>query len=612
MAGGASAGRVPIGEVVPGQTGYGLTVFAGDRPDTFAVTVLGVQHGARAGGDIIIVELAGRDLERSAVARGMSGSPVYLDDGRLLGAVAFGWPGALRAICGLTPAADLDLVRDRPVVGQATAGDHHQAPSLLAMLDAPPPQRLAALLAPQQEAVTATSGPVFEEAWPSVKDAAAALLPMVTGALNTNERTERLAPLSPGMYAQPAGAVVQAGLAGKRAVTAAAPTLVAGSACAIALVSGDGQLGALGTVSLVEGDRVVMMGHPFMQLGPIDLPLAAASVITVFPSRDLSFKMGSAGPTVGRITHDLRAGLAGTLGERAPTVPVAVTVALPEGRHSYRFDVALQPELTPTLVFWSLYNALLAEGDDRSLQLVRYDLALDLQGKDGRPLPRVALSGVTGGPGGVNALQGDWQTPLAMILGNRHEPVSLVAVDAELRVERPLRAAQIVAVHAPARIAPGEDFVVEVELSARHAGTWRERFTLTAPAGLQPGAMLRLGAASARDFFRLDALRAGGLFEDHSLQAMLELLNRPRSLDELTVALIAADLGFTSGGRELAGLPPSVSLTLASGPPGSARPTLARYLLREGRATGVLLQGDAVRDVEVLAPAAPRAQGVRP
>ena len=93
--------RVPPAELVPGQTGYGLTVFAGTEPDTFGVTVLGVRHAARAGGDIIMVELSGHDLERSAVAQGMSGSPVYLDDGRLVGAVAFGWSGALRPIAAL-------------------------------------------------------------------------------------------------------------------------------------------------------------------------------------------------------------------------------------------------------------------------------------------------------------------------------------------------------------------------------------------------------------------------------------------------------------------------------------------------------------------------------
>ncbi|MDD5720788.1 MAG: hypothetical protein PHQ53_13980, partial [Candidatus Krumholzibacteria bacterium] len=236
---------------------------------------------------------------------------------------------------------------------------------------------------------------------------------------------------------------------------------------------------------------------------------------------------------------------------------------------------------------------------------------VDLRGQDGRTLTPVTLAGATGGPGGVNALQSDWQTPLQMLMTNRHEPLTLTALRAQLHVQQPLRAAQIVALYAPARVEPGEPFTVEVELVERHGSRWRERFELRAPDSLLPG-FLRLGAASAREFFRLDALRASGLFEDHSLAATIELLNCPRSPDDLTVALIAAEPGFTAGGRELAGLPPSVRHTLASGPPGSVRPTMAGYLLRASRSLPVLLQGDAVRDIEVRLAPNPRAEGVRP
>jgi hypothetical protein len=290
---------------------------------------------------------------------------------------------------------------------------------------------------------------------------------------------------------------------------------------------------------------------------------------------------------------------------------VTVAVDLPDGRRTYSFEAAVQPELTPQLVFWCLYNALLAEGDDRSLQLVRYDIAITLLGRAGRELPAVNLRGVTGGPGGVNALQSDWQAPMQLLLSNRHEPLTLTGVQALLHVEKPLRRARIVTVHAPARIVPAEVFTVEVELEGERGLRWRERFELRAPDDLRPGTM-RLGAASARDFFRLDALRAGGLYEAHGRAAMLDLLNRPRSAAELTVALIAPGAGFTAAGREMAGLPPSVRRTLAAGPPGSTRPTLAAYLSRDSRPTGMLLQGDAVLEIEVRLPPASRTEGARP
>ncbi len=590
--------RVPVSELQVGQTGYGLTVFQGTEPDTFGVTILGVRRAVRAGGDIIMVELSGHDLERSAVAQGMSGSPVYLDDGRLLGAVAFGWPGALRPIAGLTPAVELDIARDRRDLQYARGHDEWPSPGDPAMLLGDPTAvGLATSLYPDAELPTATI--TTSDPWPTPEALAAELLPAAAPAAG-----EQLVPLNLSIFAVPVGAATAS-------TSLEGASLKPGSACAVALVTGDAQLGAVGTVSLVEGDRIVCMAHPFLQLGPVDLPLAAAEIITFFPSRQMSFKIGSAGPVIGRVTHDLRGGLAGDLGVMAPTAPVTVDVSLPSGKQTFEFAVAKQRELTPQLVFWCLYNAVLAGGDDRSAQLVRYDVTLDLTDADGAPLEPVRLRGVTGGAGGVGALAADWQAPLQILLQNRHRPLTLTRVVADIRVERPLQMAWIQALHAPAVIAPGESFTVEVELARRYGTTWRERFEFTAPAGLVPGP-LRLGVASAREFFQLDAMRASGLFGDHGLAVTVDLLNRPRSLDELTVALVHAETGYTAGGRELANLPPSVRQTLAAGPPSATETTMAAYLLRAARPVGVILQGNAVQDVEVRQAPAPRPEGVRP
>ncbi len=246
---------------------------------------------------------------------------------------------------------------------------------------------------------------------------------------------------------------------------------------------------------------MVCMAHPFLQLGPVDLPLAAAEIITMFPSREMSFKLGSAGATVGRVTHDVRAGLAGDLGLIAPTTEVVVDLGLPTGRQGFQFRVAQHPDLTPQLVFWCLYNALLADGDDRSPQLVSYDLTIDLRDATGAALPTVELSGVTGGSGGVASLAADWQAPLGILLSSRHEPVQVARVSATLEVTRPVQALTITGVRAPQRLVPGQPFTVEVELAARHGGTGasgssspRRRGCRTVPA---PGGRAALASSSS-------------------------------------------------------------------------------------------------------------------
>ena len=50
------------------------------------------------------------------------------------------------------------------------------------------------------------------------------------------------------------------------------------------LVSGDLELGATGTVTHVDGDRVYAFGHPLYNLGPTAFPMTRAYVYTVLPS----------------------------------------------------------------------------------------------------------------------------------------------------------------------------------------------------------------------------------------------------------------------------------------------------------------------------------------
>src|ERR1700688_1816245 len=103
----ASAEVLPtigLDEVRVGQRGYGLSVFAGGEPERFDVEVIGVMRNISPDMSYILARLSGRGLESSGVAAGMSGSPVFLD-GRLAGAVSFGWPFSKEAICGITPSA---------------------------------------------------------------------------------------------------------------------------------------------------------------------------------------------------------------------------------------------------------------------------------------------------------------------------------------------------------------------------------------------------------------------------------------------------------------------------------------------------------------------------
>ena len=82
------------------------------------------------------------------------------------------------------------------------------------------------------------------------------------------------------------------------------------------LLSGDMVLSATGTVTWVDGNSLLAFGHPFLSMGPVDMPMARAEVLTVLPSLYRSFKFATTGAVLGSISQDRSTGHPGQLRER--------------------------------------------------------------------------------------------------------------------------------------------------------------------------------------------------------------------------------------------------------------------------------------------------------
>ena len=115
-------------------------------------------------------------------------------------------------------------------------------------------------------------------------------------------------------------------------------------------MKGDMDLAATGTVTWVDGKNLLAFGHPFLSMGPVDMPMAQAEVLTVLPSFYRSFKFAGTGPVLGSITQDRSTGIYGTFGARAPMVPITVRMTSNDGAEQvYRFEAVHNPMLTPIL-----------------------------------------------------------------------------------------------------------------------------------------------------------------------------------------------------------------------------------------------------------------------
>src|SRR5690349_16100363 len=100
------AGKIEIfksSDLLPGMKGVAWTVFQGTQAEPIPVEILGLWKNAWGPKqDIILAKLGGK-AQRTNVAGGMSGSPVYID-GKLVGAIALRLSVfSPDAICGITP-----------------------------------------------------------------------------------------------------------------------------------------------------------------------------------------------------------------------------------------------------------------------------------------------------------------------------------------------------------------------------------------------------------------------------------------------------------------------------------------------------------------------------
>src|SRR5512143_1966656 len=104
----------PLEKIVAGLKGYGFSDLGGGKGiQRFDVEMIGTLRRYAPKQDLILARVSGAGLEHSGIIAGMSGSPIYVD-GKLVGALAYGWPFSKDPICGITPIKRMLDIRHVP------------------------------------------------------------------------------------------------------------------------------------------------------------------------------------------------------------------------------------------------------------------------------------------------------------------------------------------------------------------------------------------------------------------------------------------------------------------------------------------------------------------
>src|SRR4051794_3525051 len=282
---------MPLSQLHPGMRCTGYSVIRGTEISSFDVEVIDVVSGDASSNDgpRILVRVSGPAVDRSGVGPGFSGSPIYCRDSagaaRNAGAISesigeYGGHTVLATPIEQMLANPPDAPRPRPIARRGA-----RRARIGRVLPLAEPLTVSGLAPPLASRLTAA--------------AAKAHRPLLT---------------SPGMPLTP--------------FPAQPPR--PGSSLSVGYSSGDIAVGAVGTVSYVDGDRVWGFGHPFENSGLRSLLLQDAYVYTVISNPNVgddtgsTYKLAAAGHTLGTVSNDASDAVVGRSGVPPATIPVRI------------------------------------------------------------------------------------------------------------------------------------------------------------------------------------------------------------------------------------------------------------------------------------------------
>jgi hypothetical protein len=534
---------LPQEQIVAGMKGYGVTDMGdGKGIQRFDVEILGLLKRYAPGQDLILGRVSGIGLEKAGIIAGMSGSPIYVD-GKLVGALAYGWPFSKDPICGITPIQSMLDIRHAPAAPPVPIAGT-SAVSTGALLSAFTAghftDRMDDLLKPFQAGSSGTL----------------ATLPLPVsfgGALSPGGLFHRVAEASNWM-------TVPSGTAASK--VAPAP-LRPGSAVATQLLSGDMDLSATGTVTWVEGNSVLAFGHPFLSMGPVSMPMSQAQVLTVLPSLFRSFKFAATGPVLGSITQDRSTGILGTFGTHAPMVPITVRISsdlIPS--QVYHFQAVHNSMLTPILTAIAIDNVLTTLEKRSGERTLVWKSSIRTPGRNVRW--DSVFSGLTAREEAVASLA----LLTNYLMANEFHDLTILGVDVEITHSDRLKGARIVHVEAQKeRVHPGDEVPIRVDVVDFRGSTRRVVLDLKVAPDTPPGPLtVFVGDGSAATAYDLALVPP----DPQSLDQVLDFLARVRPPNSLNLLAYRSAPGAVVAGDALQALPPSVATILRDRGPGEA------------------------------------------
>ncbi len=513
---------MPLKEVKRGQKGYGISVFSGTKTEKFGVEILGVLKNFNVDSSLIMARLTGKYVENGGVISGMSGSPVFIN-GKLLGAVAYGFQFSKEPIAGIVPIEE--IVKGGAPLTVGTTRATYMGPirkrmdfsKLLSFLSTPPS---IGKFAPLPVPFSSTIEGDFVEKF-----------------------ARKMNLISAGAGGVPVEPRIKLG------------NISEGDAVSILLTTGDIEISAGGTV--VYNDRkknkIYIFGHPFLNTGPANYFLAKAEVIGIVPSYASPFKLMQSTTLLGRVIEDRQKGVVAELGKLPDYIPVRLSLSSPKKEKKYNFWLIDDPNLAPILLMMA-EQGVLSEGakdfGDISLK-VKGEIAI----KNGR---NVKISDIFVGKSSSEVLSLD-AAILYYLENNPYKKADIDSITLKFDVYEYEKTATITRIWTPKyRVKPGEKVDITVYLKPKNGKEQEQTYPIKIPE-VPAGKDLYLMVASAGAISKWEATYYRGVVGfPASFDRLVRVLNNLRKNNRLYFKFFTRDKSLYIEGEEFPSLPPTL------------------------------------------------------
>lgn len=556
-------------QIQRGMRGVARSVFQGTKIEEFPVVALGRLERVNGGGDIVLIRVLGGPVVKrnSGIIAGMSGSPVYFN-GKMLGAIAFGWGFPKEPIGGVTPITSMietSLPDARPP--QSAQGRVAQKRGLKTIARATKAGAKTGAIEYRPAQALRVAGREIEKVVVSRDHKRLALagstmtLRPVSTLLQLSGYSEKSLPrLRKALEPYQIEPVI--GPSSKK--TGVNPPFIEGGAIGVQLVSGDMDQTAIGTITFRHGNRILAFGHPMFGLGAASLPMTTAYVHDIFPSYERSFKFGSPVKAVGTLQQDTPFAIGGTIGAQADMIPMTVTLRDDERniKRTIRVRVMKDPMLTPQLILSTAGEAIESVLGQPSDKMVRVGLNLEIQ----KASPIKRRNYIYSSAPISNAAMVDLAQTLSLTQRNEFARGDIKRVDLSVSVEPKRKTARLKQLIANRnKVKPGDTVQISAVFEPTDAPgtTFSHTFDFKVPDDA-PAGVMRVAAGPATEFWPLQVRSGGAPPNPTTLPELVTAFRQVGAFNELVVMASTPRTFLQLDQQKLPSPPPSWSRLMRS------------------------------------------------